>query len=315
MGVELPLSLADLRTRVRAITDHSRQTPDAEVDQAVNYGYRKAIRAIGSVRPQLFATWVDPFTLSAGVSEYDIGGYDPPLWRPTKMIVGAGGGQRIVRFRYRSMQDREFEEKELSAAASFQGVFYDVLEGRLPGTAVSIAIQSTTTGIATTTGLYVGQSIELTGIGPLLTYPGGATVRQQLRATIVGINFATSTITWDPAASVSTPPSQTLTPIRRRLLKIAPATSDSVTGRLYYHYRPFRLSAATDQLDVTVSEHSDMIVFYAAGQLLQAVDEPEAKSWTAQAEAMRSEMMQDLEPLGGESGEALGSDLLSVGDF
>src|SRR5438034_3885688 len=97
------LTLGDVASLVRSGLDHTRPVSDIEMRQAINYGMGKATRAILSVRPQFFLAVIDPFTLQAGVSEYDVGMLSPPLWRPFRLKVVGDSANRTVRFKYRSL--------------------------------------------------------------------------------------------------------------------------------------------------------------------------------------------------------------------
>src|SRR5881394_163302 len=123
------LTLADVAALVRSGLDHTRPVSDVEMRQAVNYGLGKATRAILSVRPQFFLAVADPFILSSGVSEYDVGMLSPPLWRPFRLKVVGSSGTRSVRFRYRSLVDVDFQDNEGSAVGD--EIAYDILEGAL----------------------------------------------------------------------------------------------------------------------------------------------------------------------------------------
>jgi hypothetical protein len=100
-----------------------------------------------------------------------------------------------------------------------------------------------------------------------------------------------------------------------RMLKLAPAPGANATGRLYYLYRPERLQKNSDAVDDISSEHSDAIVAYAAGWLLRSTNDPMSDRWMLEGQEMRSEMMQDVEPLSGENSEALSTGLGGLGDW
>ena len=118
---EVPLTLLDLKNLVIQIVQHSRPVPtsSAEVTNAVNFGYGKAVRALASARYESLQSFVDPFTLRSGVKEYDLSLIDPPVWRPHKLIVdGSGGTTRTIMFRYRAITSSEFQDSEVARAGT-----------------------------------------------------------------------------------------------------------------------------------------------------------------------------------------------------
>jgi hypothetical protein len=308
--VESPVLLSDIRLLVQNLVQHTRPVPAGpEANQAINFGYFKAIRALSAVRSQLFQSYVDPFTLQSGVDEYDVSLYDPPLWRPHRLLVAGTTQRRTLKFRYRSLASEEFEAAEVSRAGSFAVLFYDVLEGMLPGIAAPCGAGATATIIplADTSGFSVGGLAKVEGIGGTIL-PGGLTVPASITEYVRLITPNVS-ITVAPPMAIFPAAGFLVTPIRRRVLKIVPAMSESISGRLYYQYQPQRLVSDTDVLDSLVADHRDMIVWYAASMLLQGVNDSQAARWFEQAQEMRSEAMQACEPLSSQNSEALGSDL------
>src|SRR5205807_9791484 len=128
----------------------ARRRADAEMLQAINYGWGKATGAIVSVRPQVFLAVVDPCVLSAGGSEYDVGMLSPPLWRPFRLKVVGDSANRTVRFKYRSLVDVDFEDKEESANGIFNEIAYDILEGLLAAPNSPTVTVSTPNGFVVT---------------------------------------------------------------------------------------------------------------------------------------------------------------------
>src|SRR5882724_9642867 len=168
MPIEPVASLADLKTLVQGLVQHTRSTPTAssELVQAIAFGFGKAVRAVASVRHELFATFLDPFTLLSGVTEYDVSTPDPPVWRPTKLIVdGGGGATRVITFRWRAIGSDEFVDSETSRAGTFNTLYYDILIGMLPGTA---AVTVGTTNASMTLGTGQGSRFS---VGNLVSVP------------------------------------------------------------------------------------------------------------------------------------------------
>jgi len=317
MGLEIPSSLADVRTVVLAITDHVRPTATAEANNAVNMGVQKAVRAISSVRNQAFQSFVDPFTILANTAEYDLGLYDPPVWRPHRLLVGQPtGNTRSILFRYRALTSPDFERAELSVSATFSALFYDILTGRLPGTAQAVTASTvaatSTVTVASATDFQSGTYVQIPGAGPTVTAPGATS---SFPGTYLGVVVSKSglVLTVAPALTASATGS-TCTPLRRRVMRIAPTIPDSVSGRLFYQFHPPTLVADTDLLDPLIAEHRDMVVYYAAAHLLRSVNEADAQRWLEQAQEMRSEMLQSMDPLSGSNTESFGTDM-DFGDW
>lgn len=315
MPLEVPESLSSIRALVELITQHVRPASTAEENAAINFGYKKATRALASVRNQAFQAFVDPFTLSANTTEYDIGVYDPPVWKPHRLLVGAPGGTvRTIFFQYAALTSQEFQERETGAASVFSTLLYDVLVGQLAGTTVAITatnfptLPSTITVAVANVGQFQnGTAVRIPLVGPVVTY-GTETMAGTYLGVVTNVNTGTGLIELQPNLT-ATPATLSVTPLRRRVLKIVPPLSDSVSGRLWYQYRPGVLVNDTDLLDPFIAEHRDMVVYYAAAQLLRAVNDGDAQRWFEMAQEMRSEMLQDGDPLAGQNSEALGSGL------
>lgn len=307
MSVAVPISAGDLKTFVKTVTDHTRPVTDPEMLEALNYGYDKAIKAVLAVRTQVFLSFTDSFTLVGGQQDYDIGAYDPPLYRPTRLLVGSAT-VRAIKFRYKALTDNEFEAQESSRAGTAANFFYDVLEGLFPGTATtSTAASATTVTVASAAGIVVGTLLQILGSGTNQTLPGGATIPTTYYGVVRGI--VGNVLTMAPAFTAQPVNGTTITPMRQRLLRLAPAPGDSVTGRLYYQYRPAKLVALTDYLDPIVAEHRAVIEYFAISQLLRSVNDAEASQWFQEAQQLRSELIQEIDPLSGQNSEALGTDL------
>lgn len=306
MTWELTPTLADLSTLVTNITQHTRPTTQVEVTQALNVGYFKAVRALASVRSEYFLTYLDPFTVTSGSREIDLSAIEPPFWRPVRLLVGAGGATPSRRFVFRALASRGFEDAELSTLGG-DVFYYDILEGRFPGTTLTATSGTTGTAtVASTAGLAIGQPIDIPGRG---TQSGLVVTHQAV------ITSLTSTVISFSPASSTVQNGDTIIPYRRRILQVAPTPAETVSGRMYYLYRPRRLSDTDDRIDPILAEHRDMLIAFAVGHLLQAVDESAALLWTQQAETMRAELMADCDPLSGQNTVALGSDLTGLGDW
>ena len=310
-AASLPISADDLKTFLKQITDHTRPTTDAELLQGLNYGYDKAIKAVLSVRSQYFLSYVDPFTFVTNQQDYDLTTFDPPLFRPVRLMVGGQNGSRSIRFRYRNLTNPEFEEREAGNGGTFSLFVYDVLEGSFPlATAV-------TDGSGSTTGFGVDDASGFT-VGGVIKVPRGGAVMLpasvNARSTYVGsvTSVLPTAITVQPPMSFAVPAGITVTAIAQRVLRIAPPPNIGVSGRLYYQYQPAKLLAFTDLIDPLVSEHRDLITFYAASLLLRSSNDAEAANWFQEAQQLRSELMQHIEPLSAQNTEGLSSDLFGT---
>ncbi len=317
MALEIPASLQDLSDQVTEVVQHTRPASSAtEVTNAINWGLGKAYRAIAAVRHQPFQSFVDPFALVAEQAEYDVGLYDPPVWRPHRLLVGAPTGSTpLILFRYAPLSSREFQEAELSRAGTFSTLLYDLLTGWLPGTVRTIQAGATATVMTLDAigSLQTGSYVSVPGVGPLVNIGGVSTgLRETYRGTVTVV--AGAVVTVQPAMSVAPATGVLLTPLRRRVLRIAPTPRTGAVGRLFYQYRPPRLVVNTDLLDPLVAEHRDMVVFYAIAYLLQGVNDGQSRMFFDQAQEMRSELMQAMDPIAGQDGEALQT-ALDIGDW
>ena len=66
-------------------------------------------------------------------------------------------------------------------------------------------------------------------------------------------------------------------------------------------------------VDPLVAEHRDLVLYYAISQYLRAVNDSEASAYLQKAQLLKSELMQDLDPLSGQNSEALDSALWGLG--
>lgn len=311
MGDNL-VQLSSLRAKVRALLQHTRDVDNTELDGAINYGYGKAIKAILATRPESFLSFRDAFTLAAGVKEYDVSGYDPPVLRPVRLLAAGGNGSRGAMFRYRSMVDGEVQGLDADGDRGSGFFYYDFLTGMLPGTArvISAAMAGSLT-LDSVTDLEVGSCLSVPLVGPVVSF-GGETFPGIWTGIVTSI--AGLVVTVEPDFTVVPIPGALATPQRRRLMVLSPAPSESVTGRLFYNYRPARLVRDTDVLDAIVAEHEDLVVTYALAILGRAVGDSNAARWWDDAEGQRSELMQDADPTGIGSA-SFGSDLIGMGDW
>lgn len=311
----IPTSLAELKARVRGLLQHTRDIEDDELLTAINFGYRKAIKAVLATRPEAFVSYTDGFAIQTGVTEYDVGTYDPPIWRPLRLLAGeTDASQAQAYFRYKAMTDQEFQALDMGGRSAGLMFYYDFLSGMLPGDSTTVA--SATTGsidVADLGDFAVGTYIGIVGAGPRRAV-GGETIPGPWRGVITGITGVTCTIEPDFTAIPSN--GAAVQEFRTRVLKITPPPSQSYTGRLYYNYRPQRLTQDTDLLDVLIAEHDDLIVWYALAIVGRAVGDTNAAKWFDDAEGQRSELMQDLDPIGQQGGsEDFGSDLMGMEDW
>ncbi|MCI4355113.1 MAG: hypothetical protein L3K06_07095, partial [Thermoplasmata archaeon] len=98
MSILVPATAGEAVALIQTPASRTRPASSAELYQALNYGVGKAIRAISAVRPQYFATFLDPFTLQAGVDEYDLSLLSPPLFRVHRLVVSGNHGVSTVIF-------------------------------------------------------------------------------------------------------------------------------------------------------------------------------------------------------------------------
>lgn len=310
---QAPITGADLKTQLRAITDHSRPPDDAEILSALNFGLGEAIRSISAVRPQFFASWVDNFTIPANTKEIDLSGIEPPIWRPHRLLCDAVGGLRGVRFRYKALNDLEFEDNELSQSGSFTTLFYDLLTGQIPvftDLVVANALNSQTRFYMANPSRFANnQQIYVESFGAPGSVDGAAVFASYYgTVTAVGGLF----IDVQPPAGGVPVAGLVVHAYRSRVMVLANTLGLQATGRLYYQARPPRLRALTDVVAPMLAEYRDLVVYYAASQFLAATNDSEANAWFQKAQQLRSEMMQDIEPLSGQGSEGLGSDLWAL---
>jgi hypothetical protein len=298
-------TVQDLYDALRAVTDHTRPAFDPEILTCLNYGYQSVVRAVSSVRSQFLESFVEPMTIPASPQpmvavDVDLSFIEPPLWRPTRMILTNGSsGVRAIRFRYSSQVSLDTIGRELSNVGTFSLMYYDLLTGRLPGKSDSISNFSPLT-VGTPTLFPIGQRVQIDPPPTVGTLPA-----------YYGVVTAVSPLTLAPAfpPNFTTGTPRTIRQIRSRIMRIANPGTQTYQGRLYYTYRPPRFTKLDDLLDPVVSEHSDIIVYYGISMYLRSVNDSEASSWFQNAQLLRSELMQDLEPLSNENSEHLDSDL------
>src|SRR5262245_13382202 len=307
------LQVSDLRDMLRAVTDHTRPAYDAEILSALNYGYQTVLRAIMSVRSQFFEATVDNFTIPAATSspppavDVDLSWLEPPLWRPTRLVATESSATRGAIFRYRSLVAMETIGSEQQAySGGYNAFYYDILSGRVQvaTTKVSSVVPSNTLAV-TDAVLRVGHLVEFVG----------ATYRGRVRVGVAPPLAPYTSVFTDPVfpGTPGTPnpayAGLTVKVVSSSTMRVADPTSSSVTGKLYYQYKPRRFTDFDDYLDPIITDYADVIVHYAISQYLLAVNDADSNAWLQKAQLLRSELMQDLEPLSGDSSEALGSDL------
>ena len=320
----LPLSAGDVVTLIDNVIKRTRATSQAELYQALNYGTGKAIRAVSAVRPQYFASFVDPFVINAQQTEYDISNFNPPLLRPSKLVcTGNAGKSSVLLFAYREIMAREFEDAETSVVGVSSTLLYDVLEGMLPGPTTL-----TTTGILTpgVTAIPVADTTQFQ-TGSLVTMPVGGTpgtpdgwaisVPQPYQGFVISTTAATGPgdLNVDPPIGANVSPGTVITPIRRRILYLAPQVGQGYSGRLWYVYQPNRMAQAADLFPPGLVRHVDMVVAYALAFLKRGMDDGMEARWQMDATEQRAELMQDLEPMSGQNTTAVGSDLDPVAGY
>jgi hypothetical protein len=314
-----PLSAGDVVTLITNVIQRTRAASQAELYQALNYGMGKAIRALSAIRPQHFASFVDPFTILAQTAEYDISNYNPPLFRPHRLVVtGNAGKSPVLLFSYREMTSREFEDAETSVAGISSTVFYDIVEGMLPSTTTTTvtggggAPAGTTLPVADTTLLQTGALLTMPIGGAVITPNGWAlAVPQPYQGFVISASTLSGagTLTVDPPFGVAVPAPTVVTPVRRRILYLAPTVAQSYSGRLWYVYDPPRLAAASDLFPIALNRHVDMVVAYALAFLKRGMDDAMEARHQIDATEQRAELMQDEDPMSGQNSTALGTDL------
>jgi hypothetical protein len=322
------MTAGEANTLISNIITRTRPVTSAELYQALNYGISKAVRALSASRPQLFASWVEPFTIGGGQTEYDVSGLSPSLYRPWRLVCsGNQGASSVVLFKYASITSQEFEDAEISTSGAVSNnLVYDVLDGMLPSiTAVNQNQINVNDIIANLAPLDIpnvqpGNFLVVANHGDRWTPPGWP---QQQTQDYVGMVLSVTPTPGGPYGGqvVVNPPFPTpipgLTPLqfmRRRVIKIVPALQQTYTGRLWYIYTPNRLRQDGDPLPISLADrHVDMVVSYAVGLLKRAVDDSMENRWALEATEMRSELMQDSEPISGQNSEALGSALDWIG--
>lgn len=317
MAYQLPISVSDLKSDLNVMLAHTRGFSDTELFRAVNFGIAKAVRAVSAVRGQLFHCWVNNFTLAAAVNDVDLSSIEPKLWRPVRLHVYNSSGYATVRFRYQSMTSQistSYEVQAQSGAVTGDTILYDLMSGLLPLTTqlVTLAVSTTSFKVASPSSLFVGQPIRIAGRGADRTVAGGTVTGQSQMSIVTAIDTGTSAITIAPAAGATPQPGDVITPFARMIMRLANPPSTSLTGRLYYQYRPEKVRALTDTIDPVLSEYDDLITHYAASLLLRATNDSEADTLLQIAEGMRKELMQDLDPAADGDVEAFGSDLMGT---
>jgi hypothetical protein len=324
MAAPAPLALWQIKQLVNAHLVHTRPAGTTELNEAINFGLGKVRRALRSVRPQPQLSFLDNFQLLAGQTEYDVSALTPPLIRPVKFVVPQQqGSAQIIMFRYFASESQDFLEAENNPQGGYTWVLYDLMEGLFPS-ASSTLWNASSTSVQVQSGqptFPVGSYVMLPGCGSgvIATPPPGTT---ELPTDYYGI--VTSLTTGGaglpqmnlapPIPSVPTT-GMSITLIRRKLLRLVPALSTSATGRFWYQYTRERLQDDGDLVEPVVAEHIDCLVSYALSRLKLAVGDADTDRWLSQAEAMRSEMMQDVDLGSWQNTEHLGSDLIGLVDW
>lgn len=319
MALELPLTLADLKASTRALVEHTRPAPSdsRELTDAINFGYGKALRAIRAVRNEHNVSFVDPFSLSSGVSDYDLSAITPVVGRVVRMLVT--GGTRPISFKYRALASLEFQAAELSRGGSFEEILYTILEGLMPGPSATTVAGAAVAGASTTIPLVavgdelrfpLGCRVKIPGAGPNQVV-GALGVVSDYYGVVVGVAPASLQVV--PNCVVMPGAGVVVTPYQTRVMRVAPPPNAGVSGRLYYQIAMRKLRDDADVIDALVSEFGeDMVVYYAASRLLQGVNDAQGGRFFDQAQEMRSELMQGVDPGSGQSPEAMDSDLWGV---
>lgn len=323
MSLPIPMTAGEANQLVKNIITRTRPVNDLELYQALNYGIGKAVRALSASRPQLFSSWVEPFVIGGGVTEYDVSNFSPSLFRPWRLVCTGNQGQSsVVLFKYAAITSQEFEDSEISTSGAVSNnLLYDVLDGLLPGGTVTTLTDSP----ANAKTLIVSVTdYALPNLGNFIVIPNLGNPRNQVgwdpgfvsddyTGMVVGKTIETGglhAITMEPDFPQDVPPGTVATVMRRRILKVVPALQQTYTGRLWYVYTPPRMRVDGDVVPISLADrHIDMVVAYAVGLLKRSVDDAMENRWALEATEMRSELMQDSEPISGQNTESLGTAL------
>lgn len=324
MSLPIPMTAGEANTLISNIITRTRPVNNLELYQALNYGVSKAVRALSASRPQMFSSWVEPFAIGGGVTEYDVSGFSPSLFRPWRLVCNGNQGQSsVVLFRYAAITSQEFEDSEISTSGAVSNnLLYDVLDGLLPGGTITSVADSPT---GSNTLIVSAADYGTVNLGNFLVIPNSVVrnpppggwdpgwVADDYTGLVVGKNidsFGHHGITVQPGFTWDQPTGTVATIMRRRVIKIVPALQQTYTGRLWYVYTPTRLRQDGDPLPISLADrHIDMVVSYAVGLLKRSVDDSMETRWALEATEMRSELMQDSEPVSGQNTESLGTAL------
>lgn len=326
MSLPIPMTAGEANQLIQNIITRTRPVNSLELYQALNYGIGKAVRALSASRPQLFSSWVEPFTIGGGVTEYDVSGFSPSLFRPWRLVCNGNQGQSsVVLFRYAAITSQEFEDSEISTSGAVSNnLLYDVLDGLLPGGTITslfdspMGANSLIVSPADGAKVNLGNFLVVPNLGDARNPPGwdpgwvsddytGMVVGKGIRTDLPGNPYV---VTAEPLFPQDMPVGTVATVMRRRIIKIVPALQQTYTGRLWYVYNPPRMRIDGDVLPISLADrHIDMVVAYAVGLLKRSVDDSMETRWALEATEMRSELMQDSEPISGQNTESLGTAL------
>jgi hypothetical protein len=322
MSLPVPMTAGEANQLIKNIITRTRPVNDLELYQALNYGIGKAVRALSASRPQLFSSWVEPFAIGGGVTEYDVSGLSPSLFRPWRLVCSGNQGQSsVVLFRYAAITTQEFEDAEISTAGAVSNnLLYDVLDGLLPAGTVTF---HATAVAASNTFTVSAADASLPRVGNFVVIPNGGNTRVPdgwsgtvlddytgLITSVVPIGGGGATISVQPTFPSVQAAGTVASIMRRRILKIVPALQQTYSGRLWYVYTPPRMRMDGDVVPISLADrHIDMVVAYAVGLLKRSVDDAMENRWALEATEMRSELMQDSEPTSGQNTESLGTAL------
>jgi len=319
MAAPAPMALWQIKALVNAHLVHTRPVGTGELNEAINFGLGKVRRALRSVRPQPQLSWVDDFQLVAGQTEYDLSTIAPPVAKPVKFVVPQQtGSDQIILFRYFASESDDFQQAENNPQGGYTWVLYDLMDGLFPGTALTVAAATANTLLVQSgqTPFPVGTYFTIPGGGagaPAAPPPGSILIPTDYYGIVTTVVNQTMGIAPD---SLNPPlAGSAVTQLRRKLLRLVPALNRSATGRFWYQYTRERLVNDGDLVEPLVAEHIDCLVSYALSVLKLSVGDADTDRWLSRAEAMRSEMMQDVDLGSWQNTEALGSDLIGLVDW
>jgi hypothetical protein len=242
--------------------------------------------------------------------------------RPVKLVMpSAVGSAQIIMFRYFSSESADYMDAENNPQGGYTWVLYDLMDGLFPGRSVTLSA-ATASQLTVTVGqtpFPAGTYLTIPGYGaslPAAPPPGANVLPADYYGLVTSVGGQVMQVAPGFAGPFGSPPAGTaVLEIRRKLLRLVPALTTGATGRLWYQFTRERLVSDGDLIEPLVAEHIDCLVAYALSRLKLSVGDADTDRWLSQAEAMRSEMMQDVDLGSWQNTEHLGSDLIGLVDW